>query len=155
MLQQTEHCQGPCSPLQSHTLPYPTATRESSTHSCPLPLSLKGIEVGQAAAEPALAPTGDSNLLGYPSLLLMGVMMEGEGDSSVPRRPQHGVLQPAPVRAVVPLGQVRGAVGAVGRGPHLVPVHTAATLDPAKVSATSVQGSSAGSACGLFRTAAQ
>lgn len=31
-------------------------------HSWPLPLSLKGIKVGQAATEPALAPTGDSNL---------------------------------------------------------------------------------------------
>lgn len=141
--------------LCSHTILYPTATQQSSMHSCPLPLSLKGIKVGQAATEPALAPTGDSNLSGNPSLLLMGVMMEGEGDSSVPGRPQHGVLQAAPVRAVLPLRQVRGAVRAIGRGPHLVPVHTAPTLDPAKGTATSVQGSSAGSACGLLKTAAQ
>lgn len=100
-------------------------------HSYPLSLSLKGIKVGQAATEPALAPTGDSNLLGNPSLLLVGVMMESEGDSSVPCSLQHGVLQPPLIRAVVPLGQVRGAVRAVGRGPDLVPVHTAATLDPA------------------------
>lgn len=102
---------------------------KSSMHSCPLSLSLKGTKVGQAATEPALAPTGDSNLLGNPSLLLMGVMMESEGDSSIPRSLQHSVLQAALIGAVVPLGQVRGAVGAVGRRPDLVPVHTAATLD--------------------------
>lgn len=66
----------------------------------------------------------------------MGVMMEGEGDSSVPGSLQHRVLQAALVRAVLPLRQVRGAVRAGGRGPHLVPVHTAATLDPATRSVT-------------------
>lgn len=86
---------------------------------------------GAGCHRACLAPTGDSNLLGNPSLLLMGVMIESEGDSSVPRSLQHRVLQPPLVCAVVPLRHVRGAVGAVGRGPHLLPVHTAATLDPA------------------------
>lgn len=87
----------------------------------PLPLSLKGINV---------PPQGDSNLLGNPSLLLMGVVVKGEGDSSIPRSLQHRVLQPPLVSAVLPLGEVRGAVRALRRGPDLVAIHAATTLDP-------------------------
>lgn len=132
----TPCCQGPSSHFRATLFCHPTTTPQSSMHSCPLPLSLKGIKVGQAATEPALAPTGDGNLSGNSSLLLVGVMMEGEGDGSVPGSLQHRVLQAALVRAVLPLRQVRRAVGASGRGPHLVPVHTAATLDPATRSVT-------------------
>lgn len=106
--------------------------------------------MGQAATEPARAPTGDSNLLGNASLLLMGVLIESEGDSSVPGSLEHRVLQAPLVRAVLPLRQVRRAVRAVGRGPHLVPVHTAGTLDPAT---RPLQGHC--KAPLLFKTAAQ
>lgn len=103
LLQQAKHCQGPSSQSRDTLFCYPTATQQSSMHSYPLPLSLKGIQVGQAATEPALAPTGDSNLSGNPSLLLVGVLIESEGDSSVPRSPEHRVLQAPLVRAVLPL----------------------------------------------------
>lgn len=61
--------------------------------------------------------------------------MKSEGDSGVPGSLQHRVLQPPLVSTVVPLGEVRGAVGAFGRRPHLVAVHTATTLDPGTESA--------------------
>ena len=56
--------------------------------------------------------------------------MKSEGDSSIPRSLQHGVLQPPLIGTVVPLGEVRGAVGPFRRGPYLVAIHTATTLDP-------------------------
>lgn len=60
----------------------------------------------------------------------MGVMMKGEGDSSIPRSLQYGILQPPLISTVVPLGEVRGTVRPFRRGPYLVAIHTATTLDP-------------------------
>lgn len=60
----------------------------------------------------------------------MGVMMKSEGDSGIPCSLQHRVLQPPLISTVVPLGEVRGTVGPFRRGPYLVAVHTATTLDP-------------------------
>lgn len=56
--------------------------------------------------------------------------MKSEGDGSIPCSLQHGVLQPPLIGTVVPLGEIRGAVGPFRRGPYLVAVHTATTLDP-------------------------
>lgn len=120
--------------------------QQTSMYCYPLSLSLKGI---------IMPPQGDSNLLGNPSLLLMGVVVKGEGDGSIPRSLQHGVLQPPLVSAVLPLREVRGAVRALRRGPDLVAIHAAATLDPGRGSARSVQGSSTCLAYGLFKNAAQ
>lgn len=65
----------------------------------------------------------------------MGVVMKGERDSGIPRSLQHRVLQPPLVSTVVPLGEVRGTVRPFRRGPHLVAIHAATTLDPGTESA--------------------
>lgn len=56
--------------------------------------------------------------------------MKGEGDSSIPRSLQHRVLQPPLIGTVVPLREVRSTVRPFRRGPYLVAIHTATTLDP-------------------------
>lgn len=93
----------------------------------PLPLSLKGIKDCHSSLP--LPPQGTVNLLGNPSLLLMGVVMKSEGDSSIPCSLQHRVLQAPLISAVVPLGEVRGAVRPFRRWPYLMAIHTATTLD--------------------------
>lgn len=67
----------------------------------------------------------------YSPLLFMGMMMEGESDSSIPGSLQDCVLQPTFFSSVVPLGQVRGAVRTIWWRSDLMAVYTATTLDPA------------------------
>lgn len=56
LLQQTEHCQGPYSHSEGTLFCYPTVTQQSSMHSYPLPLSLKGMEVKQAVTAACPCP---------------------------------------------------------------------------------------------------
>lgn len=56
--------------------------------------------------------------------------MEDEGDGSFPGAFQNGVHQAPLVEAVVPLGQVSGAVRLLRRRPHLTATHTAAAPEP-------------------------
>lgn len=64
-------------------------------------------------------------------LVLMGALMEDKGDGAVPGRLQHLVPQSLLVRAVVPLGEVTGAVGSFRRRPDLSAVDAAAAVKPA------------------------
>lgn len=125
----TNQCQGPSSPSETMLLYRPTAIKQANTATY-VPFPWKGLKWGWLQQQPALAPTGDSNLSGNPSLLLMRVMMKGEGDSSIPGSLQHRVLQSSFISTVVPLGEVRGTVRSLRRRPHLVAIHTSATLDP-------------------------
>lgn len=56
--------------------------------------------------------------------------MEDEGDGGVPGAPQDAVHQAPLVVAVVPLGQVTGAVRPGRRRPGLSAAHTAAAPEP-------------------------
>jgi len=56
--------------------------------------------------------------------------VEDKGDGSVPGGFQHLVPQTLLVEAVVPLGEIAGAVRVVCRRPDLPAVHTAATAKP-------------------------
>jgi hypothetical protein len=56
--------------------------------------------------------------------------MEDEGHGSVPGGLQHPVPEPPLVGAVVPLGQVAGAVRVLWGRPNLPAVDAAPTLEP-------------------------
>lgn len=71
------------------------------------------------------------------------MVVEREGDGSVPGGLQHRVLEPALLGTVVPLREVGRAVGSLRRGPDLVAVHAAPALDPATARALCWQGSGA------------
>ena len=74
---------------------------------------------------------GRSSLLSHqPFLVIVRALMEDEGDGGVPRGLQHPVPQPLLVGAVVPLGQVAGAVRVFGGRPHLPPVDAPPTPEP-------------------------
>lgn len=61
----------------------------------------------------------------------MGMMIKGEGDSSIPSSLQDRVLEPTFFSTVVPLGEVRSAVRPLWRRPDLMSIHTATTLESA------------------------
>ena len=63
----------------------------------------------------------------------MRPVVEDEADAGLPALLQGDVGEPLLGRAVVPLRQVRVAVGVVGRRPGLHPVHAPPALEPAKV----------------------
>ena len=69
-------------------------------------------------------------LLYYTLLVFMRALVEDKRDSSVPGGLQHLVPEALLVEAVVPLGQVAGAVGVLCRRPHLPAIDTAATAEP-------------------------
>ena len=65
--------------------------------------------------------------------LLVRPVVEDEADAGLPALLQGDVGETLFHRAVVPLGQVRVAVGVVGRRPRLYPVHAPAALQPAEM----------------------
>jgi len=71
-----------------------------------------------------------------PFLVVVGTLMEDEGHGGVPGGLQHPVPQPPLVRAVVPLGQVAGAVGVFWGRPHLFPVNAPPTSEPGETMET-------------------
>ena len=66
----------------------------------------------------------------YTSLVLVRALVEDEGDSGAPGGGEHGVPQSPLVRAVLPEGQVTGAVRVLGGRAHLSPVDTALAAKP-------------------------
>ena len=65
--------------------------------------------------------------------LLVRPVVEDEADAGLPALLQGDVGEPLLGRAVVPLRQVRVAVGVVGRRPGLHSVHAPPALEPATV----------------------
>ena len=63
----------------------------------------------------------------------MRPVVEDEADAGLPALLQGDVGETLFHRAVVPLGQVRVAVGVFGRRPRLNPVHAPAALKPANI----------------------
>lgn len=69
-----------------------------------------------------------------PFLIVVGTLMEDKGHSGVPGGLQHPVPQPPLVGAVVPLGQVAGAIRVFWGRLHLSPVDTTPTPEPGEMS---------------------
>lgn len=70
------------------------------------------------------------NLLDHTLLLLVRALVKDEGHGGVPGGLQDRVPQTPGIEAVVPLGEVAGAVGPLRRRPDLSGVHAATTAKP-------------------------
>lgn len=66
------------------------------------------------------------------SLIVVRVLVKDEGHGFIPGRLKYSIVQSSFIGAVLPTGQITGAVRILGRGANLTTVYASQTSEPSR-----------------------